>query len=128
MLRDRRRFFFQKARKRSRMPGKPSTSLTLRHAYSSGGVSLIPCTTPWTPDLFEAGTTSGATEENFVWAQRRTGTEVRTSLTFHIVPGTATWEEVEAGALGLALHPYSFRVGHEIWLGERHRQAILTLR
>ena len=43
------------------------------------------------------------------------------------MPGTASWEEVEAKAIAFALYDLPFRAGHEIWQGDRHRQAVLSL-
>jgi len=74
------------------------------------------------------GTNSGAIGEVLVLNQEWRKAETRTWLVFQLVPGTASWEEVEARAIDFGLYHVPFRAGHEIWLGDRYRQAVLTLR
>jgi uncharacterized protein (DUF433 family) len=60
-----------------------------------------------------------------VWQQRTEGIEPRHRITFHVAPGTANWEEVEAKALIVGL---SFRARHDLLDADRFGQAVRALR
>ena len=94
-----------------------SISTTPKLAYSSVVASAFSsCTTPWTPNLFEVGTTSGAWED-LQWQ--------RTVLNFHFIPGTVTLEEIESRAIDFGLY-LPLRVVHEFQTWHLCYQAVLT--
>lgn len=47
-------------------------------------------------------------------------------MAFQAIPGTVSWDEVEAKAIDFGLY-VPFGVAYEIWLHDRYRQAILAL-
>jgi uncharacterized protein (DUF433 family) len=115
------RIFSLYRRKSLNMHSTRSISTTPKLAYSSSGASLPSCTTPWTPNLFEVGTTSGAWEDLEWQSVQRTG------LNFHFIPGTVTLEEVESRAIEFGLY-LPLRVVHEFQTRHLCYQAVLTLR